>query len=1041
MFEYKSMRPLSAAFLFLLSSGVYSSGVSIDLSERVLIDEVVYEITGDEDGDYLPDDWESANGLDPTILDAHHDLDGDGFSNLSEYILETNPNDDQSHRELAPYHVFELDGDLLSLPDDVLSTRTTVDAWSVNELDGERVLHASRLTRVNLSLLWAPSVAGDIYFDIKAPYEFQISFNGFSGQLENKGEVIEGWQRFKYKIPSFGSPMISVLEIINQNPRVDIEEDIYIKNLFAVNRESDTDGDLMPDHFELYYGLDPNSNSEGAQDAEEDVDGDGLTNLAEFELGTSPIKADTDGDGYSDSEDVFPTNPEFHADFDGDGKADAVDSDIDGDGIVNILEDLYPHILSSYNPEDASDDPDGDGLTNLEEFDTNTLPDVWDTDGDGYNDSEDAFPLDQAYHADLDGDGKADAIDPDIDGDGLPNSYENQYDFLSERDASDSALDNDSDGVSNKQEYSAGTDPTQDDYAPVIARSKLSTRRVDSTGVLTAIESLGKASAVDGADNASVDVIQTNYKSNNFPPGVHTVIWESTDEFGNKAVHEQKVHVKPRVEFPRAKQLITEDAFDLCIQLNGEAFSYPVAVDLLISEVKDELDNPSDGLTQPGAGLTQPIITIEPEGETAEDTLEHQEEVEEDVVVQVVFSDSELVACSSVNASEIGLVEGTNVEVSFKAVENAAENAVARLALEWVADPELLVPQVVLKASQSGVQTRKFIDDQGIIEVEVQLEVLGQPIDLTENTDYEINWSETTDFVINTNAAGNILRINPTSVSEGVYPIIVGVYKKGDLTQLPVKRSMQIDILNNSNGNGLIADADFDGVPDVYEGETPLTNLVINSEGHTKVLTELGLSVYLDIDDSVVDDEELIFGDDAVASLEAYEKKHGIVNEDSRGVEQVLSFEIGGLAKPGDQVSVVIQLDEPMKNRSTYYKIKRNKWVEFSTENGDFYSSARSVNGICPGVDSPSYISLNKRARKDDDCLLLKITDGGPNDDDGLVDGYIKDPGGLGTFTLDETEVGDGGRPIPSKKEAGSIGIIMLLSLIMLARFKRLRVK
>jgi hypothetical protein len=54
----------------------------------------------DSDGDGLPDDWELANGLNPHSAvgndGANGDPDGDGFTNLQEYLAGTDPRNPQS---------------------------------------------------------------------------------------------------------------------------------------------------------------------------------------------------------------------------------------------------------------------------------------------------------------------------------------------------------------------------------------------------------------------------------------------------------------------------------------------------------------------------------------------------------------------------------------------------------------------------------------------------------------------------------------------------------------------------------------------------------------------------------------------------------------------------------------------------------------------------------------------------------------------------------------------------------------------------------
>ena len=127
---------------------------------------------------------------------------------------------------------------------------------------------------------------------------------------------------------------------------------------FASVATVDTDGDGMPDLWEIANSLDPQTD-----DADADPDLDGLTNIEEYQLGSDPQKEDTDEDGLSD---LVETNTGIWTSAENTGTS-PVKADTDGDTLSDKVETNTGVFVDAEN--------------------TGTNPLLKDTDADSYNDN------------------------------------------------------------------------------------------------------------------------------------------------------------------------------------------------------------------------------------------------------------------------------------------------------------------------------------------------------------------------------------------------------------------------------------------------------------------------------------------------------------------------------------------------------------------------------------------------------------------------------------------------------------------------------
>jgi hypothetical protein len=337
----------------------------------------------DTDNDAMQDAWEISAGLVVGVNDSAGDPDLDGRNNLEEYNAGTKP-------LVADYRVGFGVSQLfvLTLADVITDTDTDgiPDAW-------------------------------------ESAYGLNPNLNDAALDLDGDGmlnlaEYNGGW-----------NPQVA--ELATRSTATSAST-VLDTGAYPLGFATDTDTDGMPDWWEIKYGLNRLLN-----DAANDHDLDGLSNLTEYQLGMQPNRDDLSGL-------VWAISPEFLLDTIG------ISPDTDGDGMRDLWE-----IANGLNylVNDAGLDPDNDGRTNLQEYNANTDPQLNDWLGPSVYASLNFTADTEGYNG-----GFAD----DSDSDGMPDWWEQKYELLiSVNDASGNP---DGDALNNLEEYNAGSNPNVFDF-------------------------------------------------------------------------------------------------------------------------------------------------------------------------------------------------------------------------------------------------------------------------------------------------------------------------------------------------------------------------------------------------------------------------------------------------------------------------------------------------------------------------------------------------------------------------------------------------
>ena len=212
----------------------------------------------------------------------------------------------------------------------------------------------------------------------------------------------------------------------------------------------DTDGDGMPDWWEIQYFLDPYDATDASLDA--DMDGhdrnkDGIldeeeyfTNLMEYEMDlvigdwTDPNVIDTDNDGMPDGWEVYYNfNPLLDSDADEDSDEDGYDSN--RDTFLNSEEEHtnVEEYLAGTNPWEFDTDGDkmSDGWELFYSLNPSSSADAWiDSDADGWDSNfDDELEYEERYLNYMEYLNDTHPFESDTDGDTMPDGWEVYFDL------------------------------------------------------------------------------------------------------------------------------------------------------------------------------------------------------------------------------------------------------------------------------------------------------------------------------------------------------------------------------------------------------------------------------------------------------------------------------------------------------------------------------------------------------------------------------------------------------------------------------------
>ncbi|NOU52358.1 tandem-95 repeat protein [Pseudoalteromonas sp. JBTF-M23] len=468
---------------------------------------------------------------------------------------------------------------------------------------------------------------------------------------------------------------------------------------------------------------------------------------------------------------------------------------------------------------------------------------------------------------------------------------------------------------------------------------------VNATGLFTKVD-LGTAVATDSQGNPLPVSLTRNTPI--FAPGKHLVYWQTVDSNNLAATASQTVNVNPLVSLQKNSRVAEDRSHSVSVYLNGVSPSYPVTIPYTVSGTA----NSSDHDIQAG----EVVISSGTEAK----------------IEFTIFADGLVEGNETI---VITLDGGLNVGTKSSSIVTIVEDNAA--------------PSITTSVTQNN-EERSLITATND-EVQINATVF----DPNPNDQVTVSWQAESGLV---NSATDPLQFvfNPQGVATGIYKVSVTA-KDNATPSLSTTKDVFIEIiesLGSLGGN----DSDGDLIPDDQEGYT-------DSDGDGIPDFQDAISECNVMQEQALESGQFLVEGDPGVCL----RKGVTVAQNQTGGLQLLETELPndpsatntgglfdyiatGLPQAGDVYSIVLPQRLPVPLGAIYRKLKNGQWVDFVVDTDNQLLSAQGEPGFCPPPGDTQWVSgLVEGAW----CIQLRIVDGGPNDDDGIANGTIVDPGGI----------------------------------------------